>query len=337
MRALVTGGGGFMGKALVEQLRARGDDVRVLARGDHPAVRALGAETIRGDVADAATVRAAARGVDVVFHVAAKAGMWGRAADYEAVNVVGTQNVIDACLAEGVGRLVHTSSPSVTFDGGDHAGADESLPYPSTFLFHYPRTKAEAERRVLAANGASLRTTAIRPHLIYGPGDPHILPRLVARAKSGRLRIVGDGTNKVDMTYVDNAAHAHVLAADALARDASPAAGKAYFVSDGEPVSPWEWLNGILSRVGVPPVRRRVSARAAFVVGAACEAVWATLRLRGDPPMTRFVAAELATSHWFDVGAARRDLGYAPIVRAAEGTERTVPWLADELRAGRIP
>lgn len=336
LRALVTGGGGFMGATLVRMLRARGDAVRVLARGDYPAVRALGAETVRGDVVDAAQARAAAKGVDVVFHVAAKAGMWGDAAEYEAVNVTGTQNVIDACRAEGVAALVHTSSPSVTFDGKDTPNADERLPYGARFTFHYPRTKAEAERRVLAANGPTLKTTALRPHLIYGPGDPHLFPRLAARALQGRLRVVGDGKNKLDVTYVDNAAHAHVLAGDALLRGDAKNAGKAYFVTDGEPVVAWEWLNRIFVEAGVPPATKRVPYGVAYATGWALEGVWSALRLKGDPPMTRFVAEGVARTHTYDLTAARRDFGYAPLVDGAAAAARTIPWLREEVAAGRI-
>ncbi len=342
--ALVTGGGGFMGKALVLMLRARGDDVRVLARGDYPDLREVGVQTLRGDIVDAAAVREAVAGTDVVFHVAAKASMWGKPSEYEAANVDGTQHVLDACVAAGTTRLVHTSSPSVTFDGNDSVNADESLPYPARQPYPYPRTKAEAERRVLAAHGAStskgpLRTTALRPHIIFGPGDPHVLPRLVGRAQQRRLRIIGRGTTRVDFTYVDNAAHAHVLAADALARDerGGDAGGKAYFITDGEPVMPWDWLNAILAQLGVPAVTRKVPAGVAYAGGALMEALWSTLRLAGEPPMTRFVAAELGTTHHFDISAARRDLGYAPLVTNAEGVRRTVPWLRAELAAGRIP
>ncbi len=347
MRAVVTGGGGFLGKAIVKMLIDRGDDVVVLGRSDYPEVKALGAQTIKGDVADLAIVKRAVEGSDVVFHVAAKAGVWGEAKDYEAVNVDGTQNVIDACLTRGVSRLVHTSSPSVTFDGDDAIAADESLPYAKTHLYHYGRTKAEAERRVLAANAQPHRvgghkgpgvllTTTLRPHLIYGPGDPHILPRLIARHKQGRLRIVGDGTNKVDLTYVDNGAHAHLLAADALDRPNPKNAGKAYFISDGSPVVPWAWLNRIFASLGLPPLTQKIPYSAAVVVGAVLETTWSAFGLKGEPPMTRFVAAQLGTSHHYNLAAARRDLGYEPLVDVEAALSKTLPWLKAELDAGRL-
>ncbi|MBM4281287.1 MAG: NAD-dependent epimerase/dehydratase family protein [Deltaproteobacteria bacterium] len=343
MKALVTGGGGFLGKAIVRMLVARGDDVRVLGRSDYPEVAALGAACIKGDIADLPAVKDAVAGVDVVFHVAAKAGVWGDPVEYERANVDGTQNVIDACLSRGVSRLVHTSSPSVTFDGGDAVNADESLPYPKAHLYHYGRTKAEAERRVLAANAVAHRqgptvllTTALRPHIIYGPGDPHIVPRMVARHAQGRLRIVGDGTNKIDITYVDNGAHAHLLAADALGLDNPKNAGKPYFISDGNPVVPWQWLNVIFAGAGLPPLTRKVPYPVARGVGAALEGAWGAFSLRGEPPMTRFIAAQLGTSHWYDLGAARRDIVYEPIVGPTVATTKTIEWVKAERAAGRL-
>src|SRR5262245_54910957 len=181
MRALVTGGGGFLGGAVVRRLVARGDAVRSLSRGAYPALATLGVEQCQADLADAGAVRRAAQGCDVVFHVAAKAGLAGRFADYHAANVLGTQNVLAACRACGVRALVFTSSPSVVFDGTDMEGVDESAPYPLHYHAHYPATKAQAERLVLAANGPELATVALRPHLIWGPGDNHLVPRVLAR------------------------------------------------------------------------------------------------------------------------------------------------------------
>lgn len=343
MKAVVTGGGGFLGKSIVQMLLARGDDVVVLGRSDYPDVKAKGAVCVKGDVADLAVVKDVVADKDVVFHVAAKAGIWGKAADYESANVDGTQNVIDACLSRGVSRLVHTSSPSVTFDGGDAIDADESLPYPEKHLYDYGRTKAEAERRVIAANAQAhkkgpgvLLTTTLRPHLIYGPGDPHLLPRLVARHKIGRLRIVGDGTNKVDLTYVDNGAHAHLLAADALDRPNPKNAGRAYFISDAAPVVPWAWLNTIFKELGLPPLVKHVPYPVAAVAGAVLETAWRAFDLAGEPPMTRFVAAQLGTSHHYSMDNARAHLGYEPLVDPQTALAKTIPWLKAELAAGRL-
>jgi 2-alkyl-3-oxoalkanoate reductase len=330
MKALVTGGGGFLGLAIVRQLRARGDDVVTMARGAYPALAAMGVTHHQGDVSDAGVAQRAMEGCDVVFHVAAKAGVWGTEAAYRRANIDGTRTVLEACKQLGVTRLVHTSTPSVTFDGGDAVNANETLPYPSKHLFHYGATKAEAERLVLAANGTSLRTTALRPHLIYGPGDPHIVPRMVQRHRVGRLRIVGDGTNRVDMTYVENGAHAHLLAATEL-QGQGRNAGKAYFISDNEPVVPWQWLSDVFTQVGLPPLEKRISYQAARTVGAVCEAMWSVLPLSGEPPMTRFVAAQLGTSHFYDLKNARDDFGYQPLVSPADAKTATIEWVRANL------
>lgn len=343
MHALVTGAGGFLGQYIVDALLARGDRVRGLARGDYPQLAARGVEMRRGDVADAATIRSACQGVDCVFHVASRVGIWGPWREYYQTNVVGTHLVIAGCREAGVRRLVFTSSPSVTFDGRDQCGVNESAPYPKRWLAHYPHSKALAEQAVLAANGVDgMRTCTLRPHLIWGPGDPHLTARLIERAKSGRLRRVGDGANLVDITYVENAAEAHLLAADALAIDpqsppteAGSPAGKAYFLSQGEHVNCWQWIDAILALVDLPAVRKSMTLRAARGIGAACEAAWTIARLRSEPPMTRFLASQLATSHWFDIGAARRDFGYSPSVSTAEGMWRLGEWLRGQCNAER--
>jgi 2-alkyl-3-oxoalkanoate reductase len=309
---------------------ARGDRVRALCRGRYPELDALGVETVRADLRDRSAVVEACRGVDGVFHVAAKAGIWGPWKQYHDINVLGTQHVIDGCLEHGVGRLVYSSSPSVTFDGSDQCGVDESAPYPKRWLCHYPHSKALAEELVLCANGrAGLLTCSLRPHLIWGPRDRHLIPRLLDRARRGRLRRVGDGTNLIDMVYVENAAAAHLLAADAL-RPGAPPAGRAYFITQGEPVNCWGWIDEILALAGLPPVEKSISRQAAWRLGALMEAAYALLRLPGEPPMTRFLAAQLATSHYFGIRRAREDFGYRPAVSTEEGMD----CLAADLRAG---
>jgi nucleoside-diphosphate-sugar epimerase len=337
MHALVTGAGGFLGRYIVEALLTRGDQVRGFARGDYPELRGLGVEIVRGDLADPGAVTAACRGIDCVFHVGGRVGIWGPWSEYHLANVVGTENVIAACRANHVRRLVFTSSPSVTFDGTNQCGVNESAPYPIRWLAHYPHSKALAEQAVLAANGSgNLRTCSLRPHLVWGPRDHHLTARLVARARSGKLRRIGDGANLVDMIYVENAAEAHLQAADALAHEgtgetASAVGGRAYYLSQGEPVNCWKWIDEILALVNLPPIQRSISLTMAKSLGAACEATWSVLRLRGEPPMTRFLATQLATSHWFDISAAGRDLGYSPRISTAQGMRRLGEWLRRDL------
>jgi nucleoside-diphosphate-sugar epimerase len=321
VRALVTGGGGFLGQAIVRILRARGDEVVSYSRGACPELARQGVTCVRGDLADVHAIARAAEGADVVFHTAAKAGVWGPRAEYEKVNVEGTRNVITACVEARVARLVHTSSPSVCFDGRDHVGASNDLPYARRFLAAYPATKATAEKLVLGANDARLLATcALRPHLLFGPGDPHLVPRLFERARTGKLAIVGSGRNRVTLCHVDNAAHAHVDAADRLSPDA-PHAGRAYFVVQEEPVVLWEWIAALLTRAGLPPITRRVPLAVAYAAGAACEAVWKTFARAGEPPMTRFVALQLAKSHVYDLAPARRDFAYEERIPMDVATE----------------
>ncbi len=341
MQTLVTGGGGFLGRYICEQLVARGDRVRSFGRGAYPELEKLGVEVVRGDIRDAKAVSDACQGVDLVFHVAALAGVNVRYQPFHDINVVGTQNVIKACREQNVRRLVYTSSPSVVFAGKDQSGVSENQVSPDydwlgKYRCSYSLTKAIAEEIVLQENQAAIQTCALRPHLIWGPRDQHLIPRLIARAKSGRLRRVGDGKNLVDMIYVENAAEAHLQAADALADANSPVAGKAYFLSQGKPVNCWEWIDEILSLAGLPPVQKSISRKAAWRLGAALETAYRLLRLSGEPPMTRFVAAQLATSHWFDISAAQRDFGYQPRISTVEGMRRLGDWLnknASEPRA----
>jgi nucleoside-diphosphate-sugar epimerase len=327
MRALVTGAGGFLGQYIVERLLARGDGVRGLARNRYAELDRLGIEFLQGDLRDAQVAMDACAGMDVVFHVAGVAGIWGPWQHFHSINTVATANIVTGCRRHHVSKLVYSSSPSVTFDGSDQKGVDESVPYPTRWLCHYPHSKALAEQHVLQSNGEDgVLTCALRPHLIWGPRDRHLIPRLLDRARSGRLRRVGDGTNLVDMVYVENAAAAHLQAADALG-DRSPVCGKAYFISQGEPVNCWDWIDEILALAGLDAIKKSISFAAAWRVGAAMETLYRLLRLKGEPRMTRFLAAQLAKDHYFDLRRARHDFGYSPQISTAEGMRR----LAGEL------
>ena len=325
MKVLVTGGGGFLGLYIVEQLLQAGHDVRVFCRRRYQSLDALGVECVQGDLRDARAVSDACRAIDAVFHTAAVPGVWGPWEIFHGINTLGTLNIIAACREHSVSRLIYTSSPSVVFDGHDHVDADESLPYPTTWMCHYPHSKALAEQAVLAANDPDrLRTISLRPHLIWGPRDNHLIPRLMEKARSGRLRRVGDGTNIVSVAYVENAAAAHLQAEISL-RSSVTAAGRAYFINEPEAVNLWDWINLLLHRAGLPPGRKSVSAANARRAGVVLEAVWNLLRLKGEPPMTRFVAAQLAGSHSYSIAAAQRDFGYQSPVSSEEGLLRLQP------------
>ncbi|MCZ7649050.1 MAG: NAD-dependent epimerase/dehydratase family protein [Planctomycetota bacterium] len=332
MKALVTGGGGFLGGAIVRQLLERGADVRSFSRGEHPWLKKLGVEQVRGDLCDLGALRRAAAGREIVFHAAAMPGIWGPYAEYHRVNVTGTGRVLEVCRESGVGKLVFTGSPSVTFDGSDQDGVDESAPYPARWLAHYPHTKALAEQLVLAANGAALATVSLRPHLVWGPRDNHLVPRLIARAKAGKLRLIRAPGKRVDSVYIENAAEAHLLAAEKLAPGAT-CAGRAYFITNGEPLPMGELINGILRAAGLPPVTKTLSPRTAYLAGCVMEGWYGLLSRRSEPLMTRFLARQLGTSHWFKLDRARVDLGYEPRVSIARGLEELARYLRESGRA----
>jgi nucleoside-diphosphate-sugar epimerase len=312
MKVLVTGGGGFLGGSIVKRLIKRGDSVVSYSRSSYAWHKDFGVESATGDLSDVMALSNAMQGCDAVIHVAAKAGFWGPPAEYFQANLAGTEAVLYACRKAGVKRLVYTSTPSVVHGGGDLNRVDESMPYPTHHESAYSASKAAAEKVVLNANGAEISTVALRPHLIWGPGDPHLLPRLVAKAKAGRLRKIGDGKNLVDTVFVENAALAHIMAVDKLCPEA-PIAGKAYFIAQGEPRPLWETIERLIVASGGPKLPAKyVPKSVAMAMGGACELTWRFLRLKGEPPMTRFVASQLATSHWFNLGRAKADLGYQP-------------------------
>jgi nucleoside-diphosphate-sugar epimerase len=320
VKVLVTGGGGFLGQAICRQLAARGDEPIAFQRGAGEALEGTGIEIRRGDIRTAGDVRTALAGCDAVVHTAGKAGAWGDPKEYHAINVTGTEHVIAACRDHRIRRLVFTSSPSVAHGGGDIEGGDESLPYPAHYAAPYPETKAAAERLVMAASDADLHTVSLRPHLVWGPGDNHLLPRLVARARKGPLRLPG-ADKLIDTVYIDNAAEAHLDALDAL--DRNPACrGRSYFISNDDPWPQARIIGALLEAVGVSADIRPITARKAAVAGALAEWWWKRQGLTSEPPITRWSAEQLSTAHWYDISAAKRDLGYRPAVAIEEGLER---------------
>ncbi len=340
----VTGASGFIGGKLAERLLADGRQVRVLSRRPLPELEARGAEVVPGDLHDRHALERGCRSADTVFHVAGRVGVWGPPEEFHRVNVEGTRHVIAAARDAKVPRLVYTSSPSVVYNGGHLAGVNESAPLCTEAPCAYPPSKAAAERLVLAANDRDLATLALRPHLVWGPGDRNVVPRVLALARAGRLKIVGAGRNKVDLTHIANVVDAHLLAEGALMCGSTapfpPAAakharnpgtrapvnpaGRAYFITNGEPVVLWDWINEVLRGVGIPELKARVPLPVAYAAGAVLETVWRLGKRAGEPPMTRFAAKELATDHWFDISAARRDLGYHPLVSVAQGTQELI-------------
>ncbi len=324
MNVLVTGGGGFLGRVIVERLLARGDRVRSFGRKPYPDLEKLGVEVVQGDLRDETAVKAACRDIETVFHTAALPGIQCQWKPFYETNTLGTIYLVNGCLEHGVKYFIYTSSPSCVFDGKSQENIDESAPYPTRWLAHYPHSKALAEQAVLRANGCGVQkllTCSLRPHLIWGPRDQHLVPRLLERAKLGQLIQIGNGENLIDHIYVDNAAAAHIQAAGALAQHGRNA-GKAYFISQGEPVNCWKWLNEILESAGLKPIRKRISFSRAWIFGAFCEAWYKIFGYTDEPPMTRFLAAQLAQSHYFNISAARKDFDFAPKITTEEGMER---------------
>ena len=317
----MTGAAGFLGSHLARALVARGDEVRVLVRMSASQIETWGVEVVTGDIRDAMATARACAGMEVVFHVAAKAGGWGAPKEFQDVNVGGTWNMIAGCRDAGVPVLVYTSSPSVVHAHRDVEGGNEELPYATRSLASYPRTKAIAERAVLAAARQGLATMALRPHFIWGPGDRHLLPRLIARSRAGRLRQIGARDVKTDTIYIDNCVVAHLLAADAL-RGGSAPSGRAYFISDDEPIGVWTMANRLLAAAGAPPVGRPVPAGLAYAIAAMLEGAHALLGIDREPLLTRFAVSELSHAQWYDISAAKRDLGYSPKVTIGEGLRR---------------
>lgn len=322
MKILVTGGGGFLGTWIIKELLKNPTYlVTNFSRNNYSHLEDLGVPTIRGDLTNTEDVEhAISQGFDAIFHVASKVGMWGKPEAFDSINVEGTRNVIESAKKNGVTRLVYTSSPSVVFGQGGHQGADESLSYPSEHLSEYARTKALAEQLVLGANSENFFTCAMRPHLVWGPGDQFLIPRVLQKARIGKLKIVGNGDNQVDIIYVENAAKAHVMALNGLSTN--PAIrGQAYFLGQG-PIKLWDFISLVLKKAEVDPIESQISIRAAYLVGIILEKIWKFAGINNpEPPMTRFVALNLGKDHWFSHEKAYRDFGWKPEITVESGLE----------------
>ncbi len=320
---LVTGGGGFLGKAIVKKLLTKGFLVKSFSRKYYPELEKLGVVQTQGDLVHSDQVNKACKGCDLVFHVAAKPGLWGTRNEFYSVNVTGTENIINACKKNKISRLIYTSSPSVVFDGKDMEGVDESVPYPEKFEGYYSETKAIAEQMVVKASSIDLHTITIRPPFIFGPEDNHIMPTIIERAR--KLKKIGRTDDLIDFIYIDNAVDAHILAAEKL-RFNSLLSGNIYFVSQDNPISKWDIADKFLEFAGFPPIEGRVSGTTAYFVGAVFELIYRIFRIKKVPPITRFAAKEAATSHWFDISKAKEELGYVPNVSIDQGLKNLKEW-----------
>jgi nucleoside-diphosphate-sugar epimerase len=330
-RVLVTGGGGFLGRYIVERLlELKCGKIKSLGRSPQPELEELGVEVFCGNIADRGIVFNACNECDIVFHTAAKAGIWGSYKDFYAVNVTGTENIIAGCIENSVSTLINTSTPSVVCASHDIINGTEELLYPKNFPAHYPATKAEAEQMVTEASSQELRTVSLRPHLLWGVRDPHILPKLAKRAVQKRLVQIGAGNNVVDMTHVKNAAEAHIKAAEAVTADFA-ISGRQYFISDDSPVNLWEWIRGFIEDLCLPGIKRGISFKKAYFIGTLMEIIYRILSIKSEPPMTRFVAVQMAYSHCFDISAAKRDLHYKPSVNNKKAYKDSIEWIKREV------
>lgn len=328
MRVLVTGASGLLGRAVARELLAGGHEVRCFQR--RPSGVAGASDSLGSVTAPDAVARAVSE-QDAIVHLAAKVSLAGDPAEFDLVNVGGTRNLLEAARAAGVGRFVYVSSPSVAHSGTSIVG-DDALPAdPASARGDYARTKAEAELLALAADSDGFRVVAVRPHLVWGPGDTQLVERVVERARRGRLPLLDSGAALIDTIYIDNAATG---IAAALARVDS-VHGRSYVLTNGEPRPVAELLAGICGAAGVESPRWRVPASVARTAGSLIEAVWQVKPGVDEPPMTRFLAEQLSTAHWFDQRRTRADLEWTPAVSLDEGFRRLAEHYAGEGSAER--
>ncbi len=313
--------------ALIKRLISEGHKVTSFSRREYPLHWALGISSIQADIRDQEALDKACKGKDLVFHLAARLGIWGDYDEFHSVNVTGTFNLIKACRKQKVGRIIFTSSSSVVFNGTDLEGIDESYPYPEHYRSHYASTKALAERLIIEANSEELKTISLRPHLVWGPYDAHLIPGILKRLGSGRMRRIGDQEHFIDTTYIDNMVDALILAADAL-KSNPEAAGKALFITNGEPARVWDFINSIIQMAGYPPVQKKVPEKLALIGAGISEWFHRFFKIKSEPFMTRYAIREMITNHWFDISAAREIIGYEPGVSYAEGFKHLKDYLA---------
>ena len=326
MKIFVTGGGGFLGNAIVQQLLQEGYEVVSYSRIKHNTLEKPRILQNQGNVADFEKLNTAMRGCEAVFHVAAKTGIWGSYNSFYETNVTGTENIIKACIELGIPHLVYTSSASVVYHGSSE-GKNESLLYPKKFYAPYPQTKAIAEQAVLNANSPGLITCALRPHLVWGPGDTHFLTRLQTRRRKDQLRLLGNKQYLIDTLFIDNAVNAHLQVLKKMQTNPVPVAGKAYFISQDEPISIRSFTNRLLDTMGLPPVIKTMSPGFALFAGWLSQNVFSLLKIRKEPVLTVFLARQLSSSHWYDISAAKRDFGYMPAISIDEGMNRLKKWI----------
>ena len=322
MKVFLTGGGGFLGSYIVKLLIKAGHEVTNLSRGDYPELRKIGVKTIRGDITDRELLLEIMKGYDACFHVASKVAMWGHTKDFYQQNVTGTENIIESCKVNGIKYLIYTSTPSVVFGEESISGGNEKLPYPSKTFSRYAFSKSIAEKKVIEAASKELMTTSLRPHLIFGEGDKNLIPRLIESAKKGKLKIIGCGENQVDVIYVENAADAHLQALEQMIASPEEINGQCFFIGQG-PIKLWPFINKILEKHQIAPIKKRVSFRMAFIVGAVIEGFLGLIRSYDiHPPMTRFVALQLSKDHYFSHEKAHQLLKWTPKVTIDEALSR---------------
>lgn len=320
-KVLITGGGGFLGRNITKLLIKKNYEVHTFQRNFYPELETLGVKQHLGDLLNIDQIKNALIGIDSVIHTASKVGMNGTFQEFYLANFIGTQNLVLAMKEMKIKNLIYTSTPSVVFGKDDIIFADESIPYPKKFLSHYAHSKMLAEEYVLKSVDESFFAVALRPHLIFGPGDTNLIPRVVEARKKNKLKIVGDGRNLVDVIYIDNAAYAHYLA---LEKINSHISGHVYFIGQG-PVNLWNFTNEILQHFNLPSVKKRISLNTAYLIGYIIEFILKILKLDHiHPPMSRFIALQLGKSHFFNHQLSKIELGHYELVSIQDGIKNLI-------------